>query len=659
MKIAVIQRYKIIKIFKNANSRFVQNSLLILVGFLLTNSAYSQNDSWNVDSLLQNVAIMADQEKVEAYNKIASFYQGIEDSVQYYTELAVKESKELNYEQGMADAFFIRGNNFSTIGKIDQSHNWLNAAMKIYSKAGNKSKISKCINSIGSNFVATSDYDSALITFNKVLFYADSIEIAYSYLNIGTLLENTGNDQKALEYCRKSVEIFEKYDDESGLAGNYLIISRVLSHQKEFIRALDYINKAIGILKFKGDRTTYANSLNELALLYSNTNKPQQAIRSYKEALRLNEELNYKDGIITVNFNLCLSYLHITDLTNTKYYYTIVDSLSVDSKDRFLKCDMLWLESEIEEVEGNLEKSFELLDESLKVAIELSSWTTISNLSKKLAKLNKAEGNFEKALEYKDIYINAKDSLMNVEMIKELERLRFSHDLSTIENELALQKAEVALLENEKRNARLTYGLVIAGSIFLIVFATFSFFRQRKINRIQKRAMDSEKAFMKISLEQEKLKHDRLNEVIVYKNKQLTDLAIHITEKNDLLERFKENIKSVKKSIQGKKVTGLLQDMLVNISQDIDMNKERLEFYKEIEDLNQTFLYTLSKRYPGLTDRELKLAALLRVNLATKRIAVLMGLSPISVDIYRHNLRKKIGLDKGTSLYDYFNKLED
>lgn len=347
------------------------------------------------------------------------------------------------------------------------------------------------------------------------------------------------------------------------------------------------------------------------------------------------------------------------DYLAAEEYYLKAKGISDLMNNKNLESNVLEFGAQVLYEKGELQASLSLLERGLQLAKELNHWGQMVDISADLVEIYRKEGAYKKALEYKDLFTNSKDSLMSVEESKEIERLNFSHDLSNIENELALQKTEVALLEKEQQNARLIYGLIIAGSALLIVFAGFSFFRQRKINRIQKRAMESEKAYMKISLEQEKLKRNQLNEVIVYKNKQLTDLAIHITEKNDLLERFKENIKSVKKSVQGKKVTGLLQDMLVNISQDIDMNKERLEFYKEIEDLNQTFLYTMSKKYPALSDRELKLAALLRVNLATKRIAVLMGLSPISVDIYRHNLRKKIGLEKGISLYDFFNKLED
>lgn len=190
----------------------------------------------------------------------------------------------------------------------------------------------------------------------------------------------------------------------------------------------------------------------------------------------------------------------------------------------------------------------------------------------------------------------------------------------------------------------------------LIIFAIFSMIRQRRINKYQKEALESEKAVIKLNLEKGVLNQKALNKIISYKNKQLTNLAIHQTEKNDLLERFKNNINTAKRSVQGKKVTGILQDMLVSISQDIDINKERLEFYKEIELLNQNFLSTLSEKYPELTERELKPCALLRVNLSPKRIAVLLELSPRSADIYRHNLRKKLSLEKGVSLNTYFSQ---
>lgn len=594
---------------------------------------------------------------VDLINNIAQLNKGNYDSVFYYTEIAINKSRELEYDQGIADAFFERGKILHLIGKNEKAYICYEKALEIYIKLKNYQNSSRCLNSIGLNYMVISDYDAALNAFKTVLLYADSIEIANSYLNIGTLLENAGNDQKALEYCRESIKIFEKYKSESGIAGNHLVIARILSHQKEYTRALEYVNNAKEIFININDKSNYANSINELALIYTKIDKKEKAINAYKEALGLLKDANSKEGIASVSFNLSLEYLHSGNLLKAKQYYSTAHSASEDMKDKYLKCDVLWLASEIKHLEGDESESIRLLNESLSLAIDLSSWHNIANISRKLSLYFNENEDFQKAFEYTETYIEAKDTLISIEMAIELSRLKFTNDFSTMENELALQETKIQLLEKKKENARLISYLIIIISVMLFIFTLFSISRQKRISKYQKDALENEKAVIKLNLEKEVLNQIALNKIISYKNKQLTNFAIHLTEKNSLLERFKSNIKSAKKSVQGKKITGVLQDMLVSISQDIDINKERLEFYKEIEDLNQTFINNLRSKFPELTERELKLCALLRVNLSTKRIAVLLELSPTSIDIYRHNLRKKLKIEKGISLNKYFSEL--
>ena len=76
-------------------------------------------------------------------------------------------------------------------------------------------------------------------------------------------------------------------------------------------------------------------------------------------------------------------------------------------------------------------------------------------------------------------------------------------------------------------------------------------------------------------------------------------------------------------------------------------------FEDAFNNADQNFLKNLKKLHPNLTHNDLKLCAYLRLNLSTKEIAPLFGISVRSVEIKRYRLRKKMNLSHGTTLTDH------
>jgi len=76
------------------------------------------------------------------------------------------------------------------------------------------------------------------------------------------------------------------------------------------------------------------------------------------------------------------------------------------------------------------------------------------------------------------------------------------------------------------------------------------------------------------------------------------------------------------------------------------------------EQVHQHFFTRLKEACPDLSSAELKLCALIRLNLNMKESATILGISPTSVKTARYRLRKKLNLSQEESILDYLLKIE-
>ena len=92
------------------------------------------------------------------------------------------------------------------------------------------------------------------------------------------------------------------------------------------------------------------------------------------------------------------------------------------------------------------------------------------------------------------------------------------------------------------------------------------------------------------------------------------------------------------------------------------LNKHQISCLEILEthltDIVTPFLHHVISRHPQMTAREIQVATLVREGKTNKDIAEFMHLSVNTVQIHRHNLRKKLGLkNKKTNLRAYLLSL--
>ena len=153
------------------------------------------------------------------------------------------------------------------------------------------------------------------------------------------------------------------------------------------------------------------------------------------------------------------------------------------------------------------------------------------------------------------------------------------------------------------------------------------------------------------------LHKQQLNDQLKYKNNQLTNFALHIKEKAELLDGFFIRLKKIQRTSDRSKLDKDIQDLILLVKQNQNVNKVKLDTQKEVERIHESFAYNLDKKYPNLTEHEKKIATLLRIDLSSKNISTLLNVLPSTIDNYRHSIRKKLNIQPKANISDFLKSI--
>lgn len=157
-----------------------------------------------------------------------------------------------------------------------------------------------------------------------------------------------------------------------------------------------------------------------------------------------------------------------------------------------------------------------------------------------------------------------------------------------------------------------------------------------------------------VELEKEKLEYE-----LKHKSQEMANLMINFVRKSEMLTEIKSDLFKVITALKGEGAKEY-KKMLLLVSNKIDSNIQSDDVLKRIEEqfdlVHNNFMKRLGEKHPDLSLNERMMCAYLKMNLSTKEIAPLLGISVRGVETIRYRLRKKFELEREDSLIDYLNQ---
>lgn len=193
------------------------------------------------------------------------------------------------------------------------------------------------------------------------------------------------------------------------------------------------------------------------------------------------------------------------------------------------------------------------------------------------------------------------------------------------------------------------FNVAISWEIFIsLVTSTLflNYIQKNKQNILKEAHFNAQK--LRLQLEKEKTELIKNNEklsdeikktqnILLLRSQELVEQSEKLTEVTNLIESLNLD------TLDGNATPDISH---LRLNSDEDWNFLQLHFDKQ----NQNFSTQFLKKYPNLTHNDVRLAILMKLNLGTKEIAQLLGVSIAAIQKSRYRLKKKLSLNEEEDL---------
>jgi DNA-binding CsgD family transcriptional regulator len=456
-----------------------------------------------------------------------------------------------------------------------------------------------------------SNYEEAYRFVNEIKSIADlnkgEIEYKAIYHNsLGSIYfyENT-NREKAFSEFNKSLDIYRehKINQDPVLLNNYALALMENGNIDESLELFHLARKTI----LEKDRVAkfydllIKNSIN-LGIL----NYPDSSEYYFKDAIVLSENTLEKSDDMIANIYLAVFY----------------------QEQNFNKEALIYFQTAL-----NYDAKY--------VPISL-----IVTLYKGLAELYVNMDDYKMAYKYELIAKNYLDSLAKMGIDMQLVSMEYKTKVDAIKYQQNIDKLKL-LQAKERLTKQITFFVSLI--LFILLITVFWLYKLNKARQFAKIKAERDLFEKETKIQNAELEILRKNELLISANFEISvrEKELNVLKnslQNHLNERYDPEFDELRKFLSQLKLSEKKSNQLNRLNSIISLTNN--EFYNRVR-----------LKHSNLTEEEIRLITLIRLNLGTDDLLMIFNISKSSLNTKRYRVRKKIGLPNKKSLEDYVMNL--
>lgn len=545
------------------------------------------------------------------------------DSSLQMTTLAFEKARKLSSDSLMGKALLRTSNLYIHKGKLADAAGAVRTAISHFKKAGRSDLRHNAYYYLASLHYYERQFDSALFYFLKVRdFYQGKQNfdiLAAAETGIGTHYYYYKKDyEQAASYFSSSSQMYHQLGNAEGEAGNYLFLGLCYMQRNMHDSASLYFEKSYNLARENGLPGKELEALSYQGSLLLKKGEKEEAFQKQLMALSLARKLN-------------------KNIQEARLLAGIVDIILSDTSG-IPRYALEFLENE-----GGL---INFLEKTKEWVFQYGMPFTQIQFFKYLSGYYEKTGLYKKALEYQKEYKSLSDSIQNRTKDKIIAETEERFKTAEKEKELIRKQSELALLQ-KKRQQELERAA--AALIFLLLaLASAILYARLKNSRAREAVRANELA--QTTLKKELVEKELAKQSLKIKERELMAQTLTLLQKEEMIEEVRtkleaaqsyEDMHTVRRSMQLNKLK----------------NQDWEKFLMSFSALHPDFLKELENQSEpaSLTQREKRLAALLKMGLTNREISIMLGINNASVDQAKYRLKKKLQIDADQKLEEFLS----
>lgn len=420
------------------------------------------------------------------------------------------------------DFLIAKGVAHGQLGNSDSSFHYLDEAEQLCKQRSDSLLLIKVYNTKGLVLMGLSQYEEALIAFQKGLAVGEKksgryLEATRKLLgNSGGVFYDLGDYESALRHSQRALDISNQLNDSSGIAYNHLRIAISYQALNNLDKCLSHLNQSNDILTNLNDTTTLLYVKNTLGLVYEKVKDFKKALSSYTAANRLATAIANMEEVIHTSLSIGHTHLQMNNLDAAEIIGVHTISATKDNG-----------------MANHRKSGYDLL---YQVALK--------------------RGQFEKALGFRNNYFDLQDSISSADVKARIAELETKYETEKKEAEI-----EKLSLENELKTANLAssrnanIAMAIGGSLTITLLIVYFTLRHKK---------------QKVEKEAQELQMEALKKRFMELHTSPAELAVAL-EFNELNEKLNTKLterefEALRLSLEGKTNTDIADKLFISVS---------------------------------------------------------------------------------------------
>lgn len=388
------------------------NKFLLPILLLITGNVAGEQPSLPDSVSAKFIEMKKDSVYVTTLNALATSYLAINPEASRVVASHVLDvASRLKFTRGYARALTVVGNSYWYEGMYEFAQNHYLLAARQYQSINDSVGLGQTYNNIGEVYKKLNENEKALeyLLKSMELKRKDSATRAITLYNIGELYIKLDRLDLAKRYIQDSYDFARKENNKRVLAYDYWSLAAIRQKEDDLHAALKYLQEAENIWKGLGETRSLIQTYQDIAEVYREQKKYSLAERYLLDAMRLAGRIN------------------VPDLQVTNYL--------------------------------------------------------------RMARLDSIKGNPDRALYFLAKHIALKDSVYNLLKAEQIARLQTIYETESRERENQQLRVEKELKDSELASNRITLLAITAGLVIAGILAWILYRQQRKI-LFQKQAIE-------------------------------------------------------------------------------------------------------------------------------------------------------------------------